>query len=73
MIYKAMMLSAERVPREQRGVREDKKSSPGCPTLEGGEKRRHHYAPVTEAERRHETKERKRDPCLMPKWAQGVF
>lgn len=42
MICKAVMLSAERVPREQCEAREDKMSTPGCPTLEGGEKRRHH-------------------------------
>lgn len=56
-VCKAVTMSAERAPREQCGVREDKELAPGCPTLEYGEKRRHHQSPVPEAERRHEIKE----------------
>lgn len=62
IICKAVIMSAETVTGEQCGLRKDKESTPGCPTLESGEKRRHHQALVPEAEKRHEMKEEER--CL---------
>lgn len=36
IICKAVIMSTETVTGEQCGLRKDKESTPGCPTLEGG-------------------------------------